>query len=71
MNIVATLVYGDSTGEAVACISHPMAQVEYVREVTTDAVDKRQGEMCQSDEFGDKVVWMIIHVPSCRSTERN
>jgi hypothetical protein len=58
MNIVVTSVFGDSTGEAVACMSHPMEQVEYVREVTKDAVDKRQGGMCQSDEFADKVVWM-------------
>jgi hypothetical protein len=58
MNLVVRSVFGDSTGEAVACMSHPIAQVEYVREVTKDAVDKRQGEMCQSDEFGNKVVWM-------------
>jgi hypothetical protein len=58
MNIVVKSVFGDSTGVAVACMSHPIAQVEYVREVIKDAVDKRPGEMCQSDEFGDKVVRM-------------
>jgi hypothetical protein len=58
LNIEVKSVFGDSTDEAMACMSHPIAQVEYVREVTKDAVEKRQEEMCQADEFGDKAVWM-------------
>jgi hypothetical protein len=58
MNIEVNAVLGDSIGEAVACMLHPIAQVEYVLEVTKEAVDKRQGDVCQSYEFGDKMVWM-------------
>jgi hypothetical protein len=58
MNIEVKPLFRDSIGEAVACMSHPIAQAEYVLEVAKEAVDKRQGEMCQSDELGDKVVWM-------------
>jgi hypothetical protein len=38
-------------------MSHPIAQVEYVLEVTKEAADKRQEQMCQTDEFRDKAVW--------------
>jgi hypothetical protein len=58
LNIEVKSVFGDSTDEAMACMLHPMAQVEYLREVSKDIVDKRQEEMCQSDEFGEKAVWM-------------
>jgi hypothetical protein len=44
-----------STDDAVACILHPIAQVEYVLEVNKGAVDTRQRKMCQSAEFGDKM----------------
>jgi hypothetical protein len=55
MNIEVTSMCGESTYEDAACTQHPIARVEYVQEVTEDAVDKRQGEIYQSDEFGDKV----------------
>jgi hypothetical protein len=58
MNIEVESVFSESIREAVACMSHSIAQEKDVLEVAKEAADKRQGEMCQSDELGDKVVWM-------------
>jgi hypothetical protein len=58
MTIEVVSVLDDSTADAVAFMSHPITQVEYVLEANKDTVDKRQGKKWQSDEFGDKMVWM-------------
>jgi hypothetical protein len=41
MNSQVKPVFGDNTGDAVACLSHPIAKVDYVLEVNKEAVDKR------------------------------